>query len=272
MPDAVAELNRVEVSFRGRRVLGPLSLTINRGDCVGVAGPNGAGKSTLLRVLAGLERPSRGTLRVLGEDPARCTGLWGLPAWRRRVGVLFQHHEFCGDVPITAAEVVGFGLLARPGGGWVSRCPGETPDARVRNAMQHLGIQHLASCLYRELSGGERQRVQMARLLAQNAELMLLDEPAAGLDLDARERVTRLASSLRRDHGATVVMVTHEIDRLPADCTAVVLLPLGGEPLVGPPEELLAGGPLSRAYGTQVEVIRQGGRVLARASLGEGPP
>jgi ABC-type cobalamin/Fe3+-siderophores transport system ATPase subunit len=270
MPEAVAELKQVEVAYRGCRVFGPLTLTIQRGDVVGVVGPNGAGKSTLLRVLAGIQQPTQGSLRLLGQCPARRPWRWALPDWQRRIGLLFQHHEFCADVPLTVRDVVSFGLLARRRG-YLPRCRDE--DAQVvQEALRRLGIEALAQRLYRELSGGERQKAQVARLLAQAPDLVLLDEPTAGLDLDARERVTRLAADLRRDHGLTVVMVTHEVDRLPGNCTLLVLLPLGQAPRVGPPEELLAAGPLSQAYGCAVEVVRHGRRVLAFAPLDDVPP
>ncbi len=271
MPEPIAELTAVEAAYRGRRVLGPLTLTIRPGDVVGVVGPNGAGKSTLLRLLAGLQRPSRGQLRLFGQSPGESwTMPWRMPAWRRRIGILLQHHEYSTEVPLTVRDVVDFGTLGMASTGHRAR----RLEAAWRRdeALRHLGLEGLADRLYRELSGGERQKTQMARLLAQGAEMILLDEPAAGLDVEWKERVTRLAAALQRDHHRTVVMVTHEADRLPENCSTVVLMPPGQAPRVGTPEALLQAEPLSAAYGCRVEVVRQGRRVLAFAPMTEDAP
>jgi len=271
MPAPVAELTHVEMGYRGRRVLGPLSLTVNAGDVVGIVGPNGAGKSTLLRILAGLEHPTHGEVSLFG-GPAlrRWAWPWQVAPWRRRIGLLLQHHDFHADLPFSARDVVTFGTLRWPQALWPfgrERC-----RAAVDAALDELGITALADCLYRELSGGERQKVQMARVLAQEAELILLDEPTSGLDLEWQERVTQLVACLRRDYGRTVVMVTHDVDRLPGNCTTVVLMRAGRSPRVGSPTELLAAEPLSEVYACPVKVIWSGTRRRAFAAFGSTDP
>ncbi len=230
--NTLVELQDVEVWARGARLLGPLSLTIRQGDFLGVVGPNGAGKTTLLRHMAAI----RG---------------------RGRSGWLFQRHAFRGDLPFTVADIVGFG---RVGHGWRTTM---ADRQAVEEALTCMEIQSLRGRLYRDLSGGEMQKVQFARLLAQQAELALLDEPTAGLDLDWQERVTQLAALLHQRFARTVVMVTHDVDRLPACCNRVLLL-RGGRPLAeGPPAEVLTGDHLSALYGCTVEVVRRNGRTHA---------
>ncbi len=265
LPGAVVECQGLEVRRQGRTVLGPLDLEVLPGDLVGVVGPNGAGKSTLLRALAGVDPPAAGRLEVCGQPLDRRCGRRS--ALRVEVGSLLQHHEFSPDLPLSVAEVVGFGrvgrrsLLARPGP--------EDAEA-VERAVASLGLGPLRSRLYRELSGGERRKVQLARLLAQGARLLLLDEPAAGLDLEWQERLTGLVGLLHRDAGAAVVMVTHEVGHLPASCTRVVLLRAGRAVASGRPAEVLRPDLLTATYGCAMAVAEEAGRYHAHARPSAG--
>jgi len=250
----------LEVRRRGLKVLGGVDLEVSDGELVGVVGPNGAGKSTLLRVLAGLDPPAAGTLEVCGHRLER--GRPRPPALRLEVGSLLQHHDFSPDLPFRVGEVVGFGragrrsLLARPS-------PADR-DA-VHDALARLGIGPLEGRLYRELSGGERRKVQLARLLAQGARLLLLDEPASGLDLEWQERLTGLVEVIHRGAGAAVVMVTHEVGHLPASCSRVLLLRGGAVVASGQPREVLRADLLERTYGCPMVVSSEGGRYHAHA-------
>lgn len=230
----------------GRAILGPLDLELESGQLVGIVGPNGAGKTTLLRILAGLERPSGGAVEVSSV----------------RRAVLLQHHLVASDLPFTVDEVVGFGRL----GGWR---PGRRPGARDRRAVEEaltaLGLSGMRRRLYRELSGGEQRKVQLARCLAQEPELLLLDEPSAGLDLEWQERLTALVGALHARTGATVLMVSHEVGRLPAGCSSVLLLREGQRVAFGMPQEVIRPETLRRAYGVEMEVGERDGRRYAVA-------
>jgi ABC-type Mn2+/Zn2+ transport system ATPase subunit len=229
-------------------------MSVDRGALYGIVGPNGAGKSTLLRAIAGLERVDRGVVRVTdGRD-------------RSRVGLLFQHHDFVPEMPFTVSDVVSFGRTGRVGFGPVRSA---SDRRKVGDALDMLQLAEMADRLYRELSGGERQKVQLARLVAQQAELLLLDEPAAGLDLDWQERLTVLVSELHRTTGAAIVMVTHEVHHLPAGCDTVLLLRLGREVASGPPAQVFTPELLSELYGCRMEVSERAGRYFAH-SLGSG--
>jgi ABC-type cobalamin/Fe3+-siderophores transport system ATPase subunit len=255
---APVRCERVTVRRGGRTVLGPLDLEVAAGQLWGVVGPNGAGKSTLLRVIAGLERVNGGTVRVLGACP-RARG-----RARERIGFLLQRHEFLPEVPFTVEDVIGFGRVARSGWGPVRR-RSEATHA-IEDALEALGLAPMRHRLYRELSGGERQKVQLARLLAQDADVYLLDEPAAGLDLDWQEQLTRRIGELWRRTAAAVVMVTHEVDRLPTGCDRALLLKDGQTVAAGAPESVLTSEILSELYGCEMVVRREGGRFHAHSA------
>ncbi len=242
-------------------MLGPLDLEISPCQLWGVVGPNGAGKSTLLRVIAGLERVNGGSVRVFGACPRSRRRA------RERIGFLFQRHEFLPEVPFTVEDVVGFGGVARAPWGPVRA--GGVATSEIDDALEALGLTTMRHRLYRELSGGERQKVQLARLMAQDADLYLLDEPAAGLDLDWQEQLTRRIGELWRRSGAAVVMVTHEVDRLPAGCDRILLLRAGRTVASGLPETVLTARTLSALYGCEMVVRHEHGRFHAH-SLGQG--
>jgi len=259
MAETIAELEGCGVVSRGKRILGPLSLRIGKGEFWGVVGPNGAGKSTLLKVMAGLQPVSEGRLRITGTSSG--SGTFGAAAERkRRIGLLLQHHDFYPDMPFTVRDVVAFGRIGLRGPG---RRFGKNDREAVERAVSSLNLEHLGSRLYRELSGGERRKVQIARLIAQEAELLLLDEPTAGLDLDWQERLTLLVEHLYVNRGKTIVMVTHDIDRLPACCTHTLLLKNGGVLAAGTPSEVFRSEILSGLYDSAVEVVERKGRYHA---------
>lgn len=246
----VVECRGTTVRRRDSTLLGPIDLRIPAGRFCGVAGPNGAGKSTLLRAIAGLESITDGTLDVSWDDDSG------------RVGLLFQQHDFVPELPFTVEDVVSFGRAGRVAAGPVRS---RDDRAAVAKAIERFGLEGMRRRLYRELSGGERQKVQLARLMAQDAKLLLLDEPSAGLDLDWQERLTALVAELHRETGSTVVMVTHEVDRLPACCDVVLLLREGRAVAIGPPGEVLTREILSDLYACRMEVAERNGRYFAHS-------
>jgi len=235
----------VRVGYRGRPTLGPLRISLQAGDLLGVVGPNGAGKSTLLRAMSGACMPLSGRIE---------TG----PAWRP--ASLLQHQAFVSMLPFSVADVVHFGRagIRRPG----RRCARSDRRA-VAEALTELELGDLRRRLYRELSGGEQRKVQLARLLAQESDVLLLDEPTAGLDLDWQERITGIVGRLHRARGKTIVMVTHDVDRLPASCTRVLLLKEGLAHAQGSPAEVFLPQTLSSLYNCRMEVLEREGRYHA---------
>jgi len=248
----LATLESVAVRRGGRTILGPLDLSLAAGEFVGVVGPNGAGKSTLLRVLAGSERPQAGTGTLLGESLPLSRS--AAHAVRRRLAYLPQRHETNPELPFTVRDVVEFGQAGLPAA--------EQTTAAVDEALRVMELDEFGKRLYHELSGGEQQKVQLARLWVRQAELLLLDEPTAGLDPDRCERLTETVQQLAGG-GRTVVMVTHDIHDLPPCCSRVLLLREGKLFAVGPPETTLTDATLSALYGCRMHVSRHAGRYAA---------
>ncbi len=244
MGATLIECVNAKVCYRRVPVLGPLSIRIERGDFWGVVGPNGAGKSTLLRLLFGQIRDSSGEISRSGA----------------KIGFLPQRHDYTRDLPFRVKDVVGFGTLSSSSFGFRLNV---NEKRKVANALERLGLEDMGTRLYRELSGGECQKVQFSRLIAQDPDLALLDEPTAGLDLDWQERVTHLAAQFHNAGRKTVVMVTHDVDRLPECCGKVLLLKNGGVLASGKPAEVFNQSILSDLYDCKMEVAERAGRYHA---------
>jgi zinc transport system ATP-binding protein len=200
MPLAV-ELRGVAFAYGAQPpVLRDVNLAVRYGELVAIAGPNGGGKTTLLRIALGLERPSAGTALLFGEPAARCTQ-------RERIGYLPQRAQLGTDAPATVREVVSAGRVARSGmiGALVARDRGLVDEAIAR-----VGLAGQASLPLARLSGGQQQRAFIAKALAGEPELLVLDEPTTGVDVEAQEALAELLDELHRDLGVTVLYVSHE--------------------------------------------------------------
>jgi ABC-type Mn2+/Zn2+ transport system ATPase subunit len=218
-------------------------LELPRGCIAAAIGPNGSGKSTLLAAITGLVTPSRGTVETLGRRPAMS---------RRRVAHVLQETAANERLPITVREVVAIGRYAASG----PFRPLSRDDRRaIERAMERVAISDLQGRQLRELSGGQRQRVYVAQGLAQEAELLLLDEPATGLDVTTHDRLLDLMRE-ERDEGRTVVFTTHDIGE--AAGADLALLLSGTVVAFGPPDDVLTADGLSRAYGGHVHVTADG--------------
>lgn len=221
-------------------------LAIPAGALTAVIGPNGSGKSTLLRGISGLHQPAAGTVTVLGGQPKRR---------RRQIAHVLQTTVVNEAVPITAREVVRMGRypLRR------RRRLTAADHAAVETALGRMEVHDLAGRHLTELSGGQRQRILVAQGLAQEAEVLLLDEPTTGLDLLAIELVERMMAE-ETNAGRTVVVTTHDIhSALRAD---FVILLATSVIASGPPEEVLTHAHLEHAYGGHLHELPGGGLVL----------
>jgi iron complex transport system ATP-binding protein len=247
MSESVIEAAGLVVRHGARDALGPLDLTVHQGDFWGIVGPNGAGKTTLLHALSGLVAPSSGKLSVCGWT----AGTPRSQSFRQAVAVLFQQHDYLPEVPLTVEDVICFGRAAcgRLGRRWQ-----DADSTAVNAAAEALGLSTFRKRLYRELSGGERRKVQLARLLAQQSGLLLMDEPVAGLDMDWQARLTALTGELRRRFGKTVLFVTHDLAHLPSCCTHLLLLNHGRVHAIGRPSEVLNSETLSSLYNCPIRI------------------
>lgn len=258
MAEVLAALDGIVVRRRGKVVLGPLSIEISAGQFWGVVGPNGSGKTTLLSTLAGLLPHAQGTAvrfdRPIAPGVVRRAG--------PDLGLLFQEQEYRHELPLSVSDIVQFGRIGQQD---------PEPKQTARATLNNLGLHAFENRLYRELSGGERRIVQLARLAAQAPRLLLLDEPGAGLDLDWQERMTQMVADLHRTLGGAVVMVTHEVDRLPACCNKALLLADGQVLSQGSPDEVFTAERLSALFRCPVVVTPSQGRFFARSAGGVLP-
>jgi zinc transport system ATP-binding protein len=184
----------------GPRVLHDVDLAVEQGEFVAIAGPNGGGKTTLLRIALGLERPLTGSAELFGEAATRSSQ-------RRRIGYLAQRAQLGIESPVTVREVVSAGRVPRIGP--VGRF-GKDDRLRVAAAIDRVGLGGLAGRPVATMSGGQQQRALIAKALAAEPSLLVLDEPTAGVDVDAQEALAALLDELHRELGATVLLVSHE--------------------------------------------------------------
>jgi zinc transport system ATP-binding protein len=223
MPLAV-ELRHVCFAYPGGpEVLHDVDLEVDTGEFVAIAGPNGGGKTTLLRVAVGLEQPSRGAA-LLFDEPAIDS------ARRRRIGYLAQRAQLGIDAPATVREVVESGVVSR---GLFSRSDGSLVD----EAIERVGLSHQARSVLSRLSGGQQQRAFLAKALAARPDLLVLDEPTAGVDVDAQEALAALLEELHRDLGVTILFCSHEFGAVEQYVDRLVLV-RGGIVFDGDPTAL----------------------------------
>ncbi|MFD1466997.1 ABC transporter ATP-binding protein [Hymenobacter caeli] len=222
-----------------RRVAGPLRLALRPGELVCLLGPNGAGKSTLLRTLAGLQPPLAGRLELGGRPLA------GLSAAERarRLSVVLTDRVDAGNLGVRALVRLG----RHPHTGWLGGLTAHD-EARVQAALEATGTEAFADRPVGEVSDGERQKVLLARALAQDTPVVLLDEPTAHLDLPNRVALMRLLHRLARQTGKAILLSTHELDLALQAADRVWLLPADGALRTGTPEDLVLSGAFAAAF------------------------
>jgi iron complex transport system ATP-binding protein len=237
---------------RGRQwTLDHLSFHVNAGEILGIVGPNGSGKSSLLKVLSGLLPIGEGEVRLGGLSIQKRTQA----DIARIVAVVPQ--EYQQVFPFTVAETVLMGRFPHRTARWWSMGIGdETANdlACARQAMVATDVVSLADRLVSDLSGGERQRVMIARALAQEPKILLLDEPTAFLDINHQIEICALVARLRAERGLTVVLVSHDLNVASQYCDRVLMLKEGGLCRIGSPEETIRPDVLRMVYGCDVVV------------------
>jgi iron complex transport system ATP-binding protein len=254
------DLRDVEIHTGGRRILGPVTLRVGAGERWVLMGPNGGGKTTLLSVAGGRRQPSRGTASVLG----RRLGAAPVRELHGRIG--HTSHRLAEMLPdhVRVEDVVLSGKRATlvP---WFETYD-DADRLRALERLRAVGCQALAGRPLTTCSQGERQRVLLARALFAEPDLLLLDEPAAGLDLPARETlVGALETVVAGRPGSTIVMATHHLEEIPPSATHAALLRDGGLVTAGPVEEALTSKHLRACFDLEVEVGRRAGRWWAIA-------
>ncbi|HSW98448.1 MAG TPA: metal ABC transporter ATP-binding protein [Candidatus Saccharimonadales bacterium] len=237
--EPVIELQDVSFCYPGSEpALAGLNLRVMPGEYVGVIGPNGGGKTTLMKLLLGLLAPQTGTITLFGTPRDKFRG------WHR-IGYVPQRFG-SGDfkLPVTVAEVVGFGA---PRG----------DKSRVAESLAQVGMEVYARRRLRELSGGQQQRVFIAKALASRPEILILDEPTAGVDVHAQDGFYQLLAALNKAHGLTIILVSHDIDVVVNEVSKLACI---NEALVyhGHPKDFIEKDYLTKLYGKTRKFILHG--------------
>jgi manganese/iron transport system ATP-binding protein len=239
----VIEVAHLNVRYDRVTALEDVSFQLERGERVAVVGPNGAGKSTLFKVIAGVLQPTSGTVNISGH----------VPGGHICIAYLSQRSNVDWTFPVSVADVVMMGRIGKLG---VFRWPKSSDWDYVHQCLDDVGLLPLAERQISELSGGQQQRMFIARALAQEAEIMLMDEPLSGLDLQSQEDIYAILDELRR-RAVTVMVATHDLDQAATHFDRAMLLNhrlLG----FGQPGEVFTTERLVTAYGGHLRLVENG--------------
>ncbi len=238
-------IDGVRVGYAAREVLRGVSLSVPAGEFLGIIGPNGSGKSTLLKCISRVLPPAQGAVHLSGQEVYRTPQR----EVARRLAVVAQEHP--AVAAFTVGEVVRFGRIPHQG-----RWQAETmrDAAAVRRAMELTGTAEWSDRCLEELSGGEKQLVFLAQALAQEPEILLLDEPTAHLDLSHQNTLMQRLQQLNRDLGLTIIAVLHDLNLAAQFCRTLVLLQSGRVYALGSPAEVITAANIRAVYGSEVIV------------------
>jgi iron complex transport system ATP-binding protein len=245
--EPLLRFDRVVFGYGATTVLNGISLEVRSGEMLGILGPNGSGKSTLLNLMDGILCPRSGAV-LLDGVPIRSLGREELA---RRIAMVSQEHHF--RFPFSALQVVLMGRFPH-----LRSLQFEGPEdmAVVREALRSTQCLELANRSIHELSGGERQRVLIARALAQEPRLVLLDEPTSFLDLKFKREIFRLIDRLSAEKGLGIVVVSHDIDLVAQFCSRILLLKEGAIHAMGDPGDVITSESVETVFDCPVQVER----------------
>jgi iron complex transport system ATP-binding protein len=259
--EPVLDLQDVEVKRSNQVILGPISLQVYEGQRWVILGPNGAGKTTLLQLVAALAHPTKGKVKILGEQ----MGSVDVFELRPRIGFtssammdLLPVDELVIDIVLTSAYAIA--------GRW-NEDYDLWDESRAKALLNTFGIKELSNRRFGSLSEGEKKRVQIARALMADPELLLLDEPAAGLDLGGREDIlSRITNYTGSEQAPVTIIVTHHIEEIPAGTTHALLLKEGKVAFSGEISHVLTPQNIADVFGVEVQINFDGKRYFATAT------
>ncbi|MEK6526086.1 MAG: metal ABC transporter ATP-binding protein [Nitrospirota bacterium] len=248
MGNTIIRFSHATFGFHDVIALKDISLEISEGEFVGVIGPNGSGKTTLCRAVLGLMRPFEGSLQIFdcACEKLRCHH-------RARIGYLPQKGTLDRNFPITVLETV---MMGRYGALGLFRRPAKRDREIALEALLNVGMQDHQGTALGDLSGGQQQRVLIARALAQQPQVLLLDEPTTGIDITTQYSVLDLIQRLHRDLGLTVLLITHDINMIRSLVDRLVLLKTRLF-AAGPPKEVLRPDLLRQVYGKDLVITEK---------------
>lgn len=248
MSESIIEMNHISFSYDHQQVLDDVSLTVKKGELVGLIGPNGSGKSTLMKLALGLMKPQKGEIRIFGKHSLSAKE-------RSKVGYVSQKsNSFNSGFPATVREVVASGLTGKLGlFRWMKREDWNSVD----EAIEQVGLSAFANRNIGKMSGGQQQRAFIARALVSQPELLILDEPTVGVDAKSTEQFYDLLTQLHQERGISMILVTHDIGAVTTYVDRIACLNKRlyfhghSKDFVEHQEEVL-----SAAYGHEVQVVQ----------------
>jgi iron complex transport system ATP-binding protein len=241
----ILDISNISLSFRDKLILSNVSLEVSAGEFFVIIGPNGAGKTSLLKVLSGLQKAQKGTVTIKDKN---------ILNYRRRnlsqiMAIVPQHIEV--GFPFTVADTVIMGRSPHLG---ILGMEGENDFRIAEEAMKFTDVSHLTDRKLFQLSGGELQRVIIARAICQQPEIILLDEPTTALDPAHQLKIMDLMEKFRREHGTTIIMVSHDLNLASMYGDRVLLLKSGRVVKTGDPKSVLNKELLEDSYGCRIQV------------------
>ena len=241
----ILDISNISLSFRDKLILSNVSLEVSAGEFFVIIGPNGAGKTSLLKVLSGLQKAQKGTVTIKDKN---------ILNYRRRnlsqiMAIVPQHIEV--GFPFTVADTVIMGRSPHLG---ILGMEGENDFHIAEEAMKFTDVSHLTDRKLFQLSGGELQRVIIARAICQQPEIILLDEPTTALDPAHQLKIMDLMEKFRREHGTTIIMVSHDLNLASMYGDRVLLLKSGRVVKTGDPKSVLNKELLEDSYGCRIQV------------------
>ncbi len=242
---SAVEIKGLSVVLKGKEILRDVDLTLEEGIFLGVVGPNGGGKTTLIRTILGLLRPASGGIRVFGQSPGWAIARGGV------FGYLPQHHNIDPNFPATALDIV---LMGRYRVAGFLKWPGKKDREKALQCLSIMGVEELRNTQYSQLSGGQQQRISIARALASDPKILVLDEPSTGIDVVGQEDFYHLLKGLQKRMNLTILMVSHDIGSVTAFVDEIACLNISLH-YHGNPLGALDDNVMKSLYGKSVDLL-----------------
>lgn len=250
------DIKNFSVRVDAKNILDIANLSVESNEFVALLGPNGAGKTTVIKSFLGMARHVRGEIKIFGRDIISVSAA-ERNILRRRIAYIPQLLPPACEMPLTVREVISTG---RSGAAGLFRRLGSADGKIIEAWIDSLGLGAIANMGYSEISGGEQRKTLIARAMVQQPEILLLDEPAANLDLQWREKMVKMLGELYEREHLTVIMVCHELETLPPCCKRVVILDAGRIIADGEPVKILTDERIRMLYGEGLTVLHNSGR------------
>jgi zinc transport system ATP-binding protein len=242
---SAVEIEQLTVVMKGKEILRDITFTLQQGIFLGIVGPNGGGKTTLVRTILGLLRPTSGSIKVFGQSPEAALAHDGV------FGYLPQRQNIDPNFPATALDIV---LMGRYKAAGFLKWPGKKDREKALKCLSIMGVEELQNTQYSQMSGGQQQRVSIARALAADPKILVLDEPSTGIDVVGQEDFYHLLKGLQKKMNLTILMVSHDIGSVTAYVDEIACLNINlhyhGNPLGALDEEVM-----TSLYGKSMDLL-----------------